>query len=166
MMTPIRSNLDSSSSDTLNILNLSAGQLCAEERAKLVNAILSNPETAALAKLGLRVASPAQQAASAFVSAANSHEKHNNGWWNARNLVTGACASFALAAIFSFSNLSGQAVDSGLAMNPGIGMNPRTSMNQAQMSDHFGSEGSFEGVVGSNKLELVDRFGGGGFETD
>ena len=79
-----------------SILSLSVGQLRADERAKLVDSILSNPETAALAKLGLRVASPAHQTASCIVSAAASRR---TGAWNARNWVTGACASLALLAI-------------------------------------------------------------------
>ncbi len=155
MTAPVSSNSISSTPISLSIESLSLGQLCAQERAKLVNAILSNPETAALAKLGLRVAIPAQQTASCIVAAANSHSKSNKGWWNARNLVTGACASFALLAVFSFSNQTVQTVEPG-----------RVAMSQAHLSDQFGPAGSFEGVAGMGNLELVDRFGGGGFEAD
>ena len=157
MTTYIKSDTAGSShvitgSGTSNILSLSLGQLCADERAKLVSAILSDPETAALAKLGLRVASPAQQTASSFVTAASSR---NKGWWNARNFVTGACASFALLAVFSFSGRSVQNVESGLV-----------ALNQVQNSDHFGAPGSFEGNAGLSRLEVVDSFGSGGFEAD
>ena len=143
-----------STSTDVSILSLSLGQLCPEERAKLVASILNNPETAALAKLGMRMASPAQQTASAMISAASSCEV-SKGRWNARNWVTSACASLALFAVFSFSDSSRQAVEPG-----------RVALNQAQRSDQFGPAGSFEGSAGVHRLESVDRFGGGGFETD
>ena len=146
-----------STSTDANILSLSLGQLCPEERAKLVALILNNPETAALAKLGMRVASPAQQTASAMVSAAGACSRHNK--WNARNWVTGACASLALLAVFSFSDRSMQVVEPGrIAMN-------QVAMNQMPVSDQFGPAGSFEGAA-VQRLELADRFGGGGFEAD
>ena len=47
------------------------------------------------------------------------------------------------------------------AVEPG-----RIAMNQAPMSDQFGLAGSFEGAAEVQRLELVDRFGGGGFEAD
>ena len=144
-----------STSTDANILSLSLGQLCSQERAKLVNSILSNPETAALAKLGMRAASPAQKTASSLVAAANLHGEYSKSGWSARNLVTCACASLALLAVFSFSDRSTQTVEGG-----------RIAMNQVQMSDQFGTAGSFEGGVGAQRLELVDRFGGGGFEAD
>ena len=134
------------------IVSLSTGQLCAQERAKLVHSILSNPETAALAKLGLRVASPAQQTASAFVSAAN---VQSNSYWNVRKLVAGACASLALVTVFSFSNFNVQSHEPGLV-----------AMNQDPGSDHFGTAGSFEGVAAMNREVSIDRFGSGGFEAD
>ena len=156
--------LQKATSTDANILSLSLGQLCQDERAKLVALILNNPETAALAKLGMRVASPAQQTASAMVSAAGSCSKEskcclgstpNINKWNARNWVTGACASLALLAVFSFSDRSMQVVEPG-----------RVAMNQVPVSDQFGPAGSFEGAAGVQSLELVDRFGGGGFEAD
>ena len=159
MTTSIKSDSTTISPLSSNILSLSLGQLCADERAKLVNAILSNPETAALTKFGLRIANPAQQISSSIVSAA-SNRRHSNGLWSARNFVTGACASFALLAIFSFSGRSVQNYEPG-----------RVAMNQAQHSDHFGAPGSFEtgsfeGAASLNRLESADRFGGGGFEAE
>jgi|GEM_PF-6863868 len=150
---PVRSSQTSAKPTSLDILSLSLGHLCADERARLVNAILSNPETAALTKLGLRVANPAQQTASALVFAASSG--HRKGWWNARNLVTGACASFAMLAIFSFSGRPAQTIEPGLV-----------AMNQVQNSDHFGTSGSFEGLAAVSRQESVDRFGNGGFEAE
>ncbi len=153
MTTSIKSDSTSVNPLSSNIVSLSLGQLCADERAKLVNAILSNPETAALTKFGLRVANPAQQISSSIVSAA-SDSRHSKSVWSARNFVTGACASFALLAIFSFSGRSVQNSEPA-----------RVAMNQAQQSDHFGAAGSFEGA-GSSRLQSEDRFGGGGFEAD
>ena len=153
MTTPSNEEFSSSSNSACsNILSLSVGQLCSEERAKLVNSILSNPETAALAKLGLRVASPAHQTASGIVFAASLRRA---GAWNARNLVTGACASLALLAIFSFSNLSMHTIEPS-----------RVAMSQVQSSDRFGPTGSFEGAATLSSLESLDRFGSGGFEAD
>ena len=77
------------------------------------------------------------------------------GAWNARNWVTGACASLALLAIFSFSNVNVQSAEVS-----------RVAMNPAQNTDHFGPAGSFEGIATLNNQELVDRFGSGGFEAD
>lgn len=159
MTTSIKSDSASASPLSSNILSLSLGQLCADERAQLVNAILSNPETAALTKFGLRVGNPAQQMSSSIVSAA-SNSCHSKGLWSARNFVTSACASFALLAIFSFSGRSVHNIEPG-----------RVAMNQSQHSDRFGAAGSFEagsfeGVASLNRLESADRFGGGGFEAE
>ena len=135
-----------------SILNLSVGQLGADERAELVATILSNPQAAALTKLGLRLANPAHQTASFIISAAGSH---NKGFWNARTLVTGACASLALLSIFSFSTVNVQPSEAGVV-----------AMNQARGSDRFGAAGSFEGAVAANNRESLDRFASGGFEAD
>ncbi len=152
---PVISNPVISNPVISNIVSLSLGQLCADERAKLVDAILSNPETAALAKLGMRVTTPAQRTASAFVAASNSHSKLSKSGWNARNLVTGACASLALLAMFSFSERSVQTVETG-----------QVAMNQVQNNDHFGTPGSFEGSAGLNRPAVNDSFGSGGFEAN
>lgn len=141
-----------SSSISSSLVSLSAGVLCADEREQLLCAILANPETATLAKLALRVSSPAHQTASSMVFAASAHHES---LWSARNLVTGACASLALVAIFSFSSFNLRAPEAGMV-----------AMNQAQRSDHFGPTGSFEGVAALNTQKLVDKFGGGGFEAE
>ncbi len=146
-----KESLESSSVGS-SIVCLSAGVLCADEREKLLRAILANPETAALAKLGLRVSSPAHQTASLMVLAASARRES---LWSVRNLVTGACASLALVAIFSFSSFNLRTPEAGLV-----------ALNHVQTNDHFGPAGSFEGVAASNQAQFVDRFGSGGFETD
>ena len=151
MTTPAKENLESNSISS-SIVSLSVGALCADERAKLLRSILANPETAALTKLALRVSSPAHQTASLMVSAAS--ERREN-LWSTRNLLTGACASLALVAIFSFSSFNLRTPEAGLV-----------ALNQMQISDQFGPAGSFEGVAASNQTQLVDRFGSGGFEAD
>ena len=150
MFNPAKESSESSGVSS-SIVSLSLGVLCADQRAKLVHSILANPETAALAKLGLRVSGPAHQTASAMVHVAGARSK---GFWNVRNVVTGACASLALVAVFSFSNVK-------VPFNaPAL-----VAMNQEQSSDHFGTAGSFEGIASSNRVESMDRFGSGGFEA-
>lgn len=151
MTTPAKDNFEFNSVSA-SMVSLSIGALCDQERAKLLHSILANPDTATLAKLALRVSSPAQLTASSMVSAANTRKEST---WSARNWVTGACASLALVAIFSFSSFKLQNSEAG-----------PVAMNQAQSSDHFGPPGSFEGVVASNKTQLIDSFGNGGFEAD
>ena len=151
MFTPAKESSESSSVSS-SIVSLSLGVLCSVERAKLVRSILVNPETAALVKLGLRVASPAHQTASAMVHVASAR---GTGFWNMRNVVTGACASLALVAVFSFSNVKVQ-----------VNAPALVAMNQEQSSDQFGTTGSFEGIVSSNRVVSVDRFGSGGFEAE
>jgi hypothetical protein len=151
MTTAAKESFDSISVSS-SIVSLGVGVLCADERAKLLRSILANPETAALTKLALRVSSPAHQTASSMVSAASARRESV---WSTRNLLTGACASMALVAIFSFSSLNPRTPEAGLV-----------AMNQVRVSDHFGPSGSFEGVAASNQTQLVDRFGNGGFEAD
>jgi hypothetical protein len=138
-----------------HITSLSAGTLSTRGRAALVDAILTNSETARLTKLSLRLAEPARHAASAMLLAA---AEHKTPAWRSRSLLTGACASLAMVAVFSFT-----------AMRSNHTASQNASINAA--NDRFGPIASFEGAAPAfsatiTNLDLNDHFGEGGFEAN
>jgi hypothetical protein len=137
------------------LVQLTLGGLSDVDRSALLQAILQDPQQAHLTQLALRLEGNVQHTSSAMVAAAQASKP---AFFNPRNLLVGACASFAMLAVFSLNA-------------PG----PSThyvAPNVVASNDRFGPAGSFEGdapIAQARHLvapELNDRFGGGGFEAN
>jgi hypothetical protein len=112
------------------------------ERAELVQALLSDPQNAQLAKLSLRMNQPAQLAATAIVQAA--HAQQTSGFWRPA-LLTGCAFAASFVLFTSFNSRTSEVTGSPVLV---------------QQSDRFGPAASFEGDV------VTDRFGSASFEAN
>ena len=121
---------------------------CSEEsRQQLLQQALSGAQGAQDVKLILRTSELANEASLQWISIA---QRHRTSGASARTWLAGACASFALVALFSLHQPSTQLPQA---------VKPQTLASNH--SDHFGASGSFEGVV-----QESDAFGRLNFEAN
>jgi hypothetical protein len=137
------------------LVQLTLGGLSEADRSALLQSVLQDPQQAQLTQLALRLERDIQHTSSAMVAAAHASKP---AFFNPRHVLVGACASFAMLAVFSLN-----------APGPGTRYVPP---NVVASNDRLGPAGSFEGDAPITQArnvalpELNDRFGGGGFEAN
>jgi hypothetical protein len=137
------------------LIQLTLGGLSDADRSALLQSVLRDPAQARLTQLALRLERDIQHTSCAMVAAAHASKP---AFFNPRHVLVGACASFAMLAVFSLN-----------APGPGTRY---VAPNVVAGNDRFGPAGSFEAdtpMMQTRNLvapELNDRFGGGGFEAN